>query len=101
MLIHTRCPIDGSDDADEELYPANFDMADATPATFSARRLPDRIHYRMVRNRRTGCVRADPILDEAAVDALYRSSMATYDSLTPYAAETYLAFRLALSALKC
>lgn len=92
MLIHTRCPLDDSDSSDIELYPANFDPANVTPETFSARRLPDRIHYRMVRNTRTRCVRADPILDEATVAALYRASKVTYEPVAEFSAGTYAAY---------
>lgn len=87
--IHTYCPLDGTDDADEEIYPANWDYAHLDPSVFSARRMPDRVHYRMVRNRRTGCVRADPILDEETVLALYRASEATGGGVSGLAADTY------------
>ncbi len=89
MLMHTRCPIDGSDDADVEVYPANFDMAHVTPEVFSARRTPDRMHYRMVRNTRTGCLRADPVLDPETVLALYRESTVTEPGTAELAADTY------------
>jgi len=89
MLIHTRCPIDGSDDADRELYAASFDFSQVTPETFSARRRPDRVHYRMVRNERTGCVRADPILDAETLLRLYRESTVTDEATAQSAADTY------------
>lgn len=89
MLIHTRCPIDGTDDADEELYPANFDLDHVTPEVFSARRMPDRMHYRMVRNKRNGCVRADPILDNESVVALYQRSRVNLESLAVASTKTY------------
>jgi SAM-dependent methyltransferase len=90
VLIHTRCPIDGSDDADVEVYPASFDPADVSPQLFSARRAPDRLHYRMVRNRRTGSLRADPILDERTVASLYERSSVTYADVASYAVDTYM-----------
>ena len=89
MLIHTRCPLDGTDDADVEVYPANFDIERVTPDIFSARRVPDRMHYRMVRNTRTGCLRANPILDTDTILALYRASKVTDESVEALAAETY------------
>ena len=54
-------------DGSEELYPAQLDPAAFTASVFSARRLPDRTHYRMVRCRRCGLVRSDPVLDAEAV----------------------------------
>ena len=88
-MIHTVCPIDGTDAYDEEVYPANFDPATLDSSHFSARRAPDRIHYRMVRNRRTDCLRADPILGDEDLYRLYRESRVTYDTLSNYATETY------------
>ena len=88
-MIHTRCPIDGTDAFDEEVYAANFDVSRIDEHTFSARRAPDRVHYRMVRNARTGCLRADPILDEASILKWYRRSKLTYETVASYAAQTY------------
>lgn len=89
MLIPTRCPIDGSNDADDEVYPASLDLASLDTALFSARRVPDRVHYRMVRNRRTGCLRADPILDPATLARLYEGSRVTDGSAAEDASRTY------------
>ncbi len=89
-MIHTHCPLGGSDADDEERYPANFDPASIDAAHFSARRLPDRIHYRMVRNRATGSLRADPILSDADLERLYRQSTVTYGDLEDYSTATYI-----------
>lgn len=92
MLIHTMCPIDDSDDSDVELYPANFKVEDLSSDVFSARRSPDRIHYRMVRNTKTGSLRADPILDDATVRSLYTECTLTDELTWEYAAITYRAY---------
>lgn len=89
MLIHTRCPIDDSDDSDVEVYPANFKVADLNARTFSARRNPDRVHYRMVRNTRSGCLRADPILDDDTLQVLYAESEVSDLDTWQRAADTY------------
>jgi SAM-dependent methyltransferase len=81
MLEHlqpTECAICGPQAAGEELYPANLDPEAFTPAVFSARRLPDRMHYRMVRCRQCGLVRSDPVLGAAALAELYRDSSFDY-----------------------
>jgi SAM-dependent methyltransferase len=90
QMIHTYCPIDGSDDHDVELFPANFDPAAVNASHFSARRIPDRVHYRMVRNRLTGCIRADPILPFETINQLYEKSRVTYDDLSQFTTATYL-----------
>lgn len=89
-MIHTYCPLDGTDSHDDELYPANFDAAAIDASHFSARRAPDRIHYRMVRNRATGCIRADPVLPAAVVQQLYADSEVTNEDLRPYTTATYV-----------
>ncbi len=87
--MHTRDPIGGSEDADRELYPANFDVDKIGAREFSARRVPDRVHYRMVRNADTGCVRADPVLDQDTVRRLYENSRVEERVAAELAAETY------------
>ena len=77
-LRTTRCAICGTEGNANELYPANFDPEALNPAVFSARRLPDRIHYRMVKCNTCGLVRSDPIADPALLEQLYRQSAFTY-----------------------
>ena len=67
----TRCPISGEEGDATELYPANFDAASLSPAAFSARRLPDRIHFRIVRSNRSGLVHSDPVADLADLALVY------------------------------
>ncbi|MDQ6775773.1 MAG: class I SAM-dependent methyltransferase [Actinomycetota bacterium] len=81
MLEHlraTQCAICGTPTASEELYPANLDPEAFTPAVFSARRLPDGTHYRMVRCGQCGLVRSDPVLGADALAELYRESSFDY-----------------------
>jgi SAM-dependent methyltransferase len=92
MMIHTTCPIDGTDNHDVEVYPATFDLSRVSTETYSARRVPDRMYYRMVRNTRTGCLRADPILDDETVLALYRGAKLNCQEVSEYATETYLRY---------
>src|ERR1700751_2565935 len=61
-----------------ELYPANFSTEDFSPAVFSARRAPDRVHYRMVRCDQCGLVRSDPVADPGVVAQLYGQSTFDY-----------------------
>ena len=77
-LRTTRCAICGTAGNATELYPANFDPESLNPAVFSARRLPDRVHYRIVRCNTCGLVRSDPIADPARLKQLYQESAFTY-----------------------
>ncbi|HWF55335.1 MAG TPA: class I SAM-dependent methyltransferase [Solirubrobacteraceae bacterium] len=77
-LQPTICAICAQASDSEEIYPANLDPGSFTAEVFSARRLPDRQHYRMVRCRRCGLVRSDPVLSADALAELYRDSTFDY-----------------------
>jgi SAM-dependent methyltransferase len=79
LLLHpTRCAVCRTEGNASELYPANFDFSDFNRNIFSARRLPDRIHYRMVKCNACGLVRSDPVADDATLGELYRQSTFEY-----------------------
>ena len=77
-LRATRCAICDASGNATEMYPANFTPDAFRPAVFSARRMPDRIHARIVRCNTCGLVRSDPIADPAALAELYRRSTFEY-----------------------
>jgi SAM-dependent methyltransferase len=77
-LKPTSCAICGVEADADEVYPASLSLDGLTPAKFSARRLPDRTHHRMVRCRRCGLVRSDPALQQESMVALYRASTFDY-----------------------
>jgi SAM-dependent methyltransferase len=77
-LRNTRCAICGTEGNARELYAANFDPQALNPAVFSARRLPDRVHYRMVKCHTCGLVRSDPVAPLELVAQLYQQSSFTY-----------------------
>ncbi len=89
FLVQTRCAICDTLDAADEIYPANFDVDVFNPAVFSARRLPDRIHYRLVKCKRCGLVRSDPVADDSVLAELYAKSAFTYDDEVSYLQRTY------------
>ncbi len=88
-LRSTQCAICGTHDEADEVYPANFDPEAFNVEVFSARRLPDRIRYRLVRCRTCGLVRSDPIADPEVLARLYTESTFTYDSEVPSLRATY------------
>jgi SAM-dependent methyltransferase len=88
-LHPTSCAICTTEGSPEELYPANLDPGSFSPKVFSARRLPDRIHYRMVRCRTCGLVRSDPVANAAVVADLYRESTFDYGRELRNIARTY------------
>ncbi len=76
-MIPTRCFLCETPN-DVVLYPKNFDAQAVSPATFSARRLPDRWHYQIVRCQTCGLIRSNPILPYEDISALYQKSQLTY-----------------------
>ncbi len=80
IVLHaTACAICGTPGNAREVYTANFDEAAFNPAVFSARRLPDRLHYRMVRCRTCGLLRSDPVAASEILESLYARSDQNYE----------------------
>jgi SAM-dependent methyltransferase len=74
----TRCAIcEGEGDAAER-WGATFDPEAFSARVFSARRLPDRVHYRMVTCNTCGLVRSDPVASEELLARLYAQSSFDY-----------------------
>jgi SAM-dependent methyltransferase len=72
------------------LYEKNFSESDLTADVFSARRMPDRIHYRIVKCKEDGLIRSSPVVDEKTLSELYGDSKFTYIGETENLIETYL-----------
>lgn len=71
------------------LFRQNFDPSSLDKKIFSARRLPDRIHYQIVRCSICGLVYSTPILEESKLENLYKKSEFTYGTEIPYLKKTY------------
>lgn len=91
-LKPTQCAICLDDACDREIYPANFQPQDLSPEVFSARRQPDKIHYRMVACRKCGLMRSNPILSKESLGHLYTQSHFTYPQEALWAAQTYRSY---------
>lgn len=88
-LIATKCPLCGSFEDYDVVYKNNFTESDLSVGTFSARKLPDRIHYQIVRCNRDGLIRSSPILNGPATDDLYKKSRFTYEEEAGNLADSY------------
>src|SRR3989344_6367414 len=80
QLVIAPCTICRKVTTSTVVYPANFSVEDFNAATFSARRLPDRVHYQMVKCKICGLLRSSPRLGEEALKILYQKSHVTYES---------------------
>jgi SAM-dependent methyltransferase len=72
------CLFCGGEECFRELYPRNFRDEDLTPAIFSARRVTEHFHYRIVRCANTGLVFSREILPERKLEELYAGSRITF-----------------------
>ncbi len=88
-LRPTRCAICQTADNSSEVHAANFSVEAFNPEVFSARRLPDRVHYRMVRCMSCGLVRSDPVANPDLLAQLYQRSEFTYAAQTEDLRRTY------------
>ncbi|MBI2641436.1 class I SAM-dependent methyltransferase [Candidatus Roizmanbacteria bacterium] len=87
-MITQTCAICGKNNF-TVLYPENFDIHTINSRTFSARRLPDRIHYRMVKCKDDGLIYSNPILEYDKIEKLYKKSFTAYDEHLENLRETY------------
>lgn len=78
-LKKVNCVICGSVKNYQILYKKNFKLTDLNVDTFSARRLPDKVHYQMVKCNNCGLVRSTPIVDIKYLSNLYKKSLLTYN----------------------
>ncbi|MCU0666695.1 MAG: class I SAM-dependent methyltransferase [Candidatus Omnitrophica bacterium] len=89
-LVHTSCPLCGSLGDYKVIYDQNFETADINVDTFSARRLPDRVHYRIVKCNKDGLLRADPVLDKTTVEDFYSKSKFNYEKQIKNLTSSYM-----------
>ncbi len=88
-MIEMKCAICGEKQKVEELFSANFDIRGIDSKTFSARRVPDRVHYRFVRCKRCGLVFSNPIFEPQKITKLYKRSGFDYGRESEFLKTTY------------
>jgi SAM-dependent methyltransferase len=89
-FINTRCPFCHSLVDYTVIYSRNFKEFDFNANVFSARRIPDRSHYQIVKCNKDSLVRSNPVLEDQDIYELYRKSRFTYEEETEHLATTYL-----------
>jgi 2-polyprenyl-3-methyl-5-hydroxy-6-metoxy-1,4-benzoquinol methylase len=90
-LIETKCPICDSIGNYTVIYKSNFSYSDLTSEVFSARRLPDAIHYQIVRCNNDNLVRSCPVYDTSVIENLYKTSKLNYTEQIENLIPSYLA----------
>lgn len=89
-LKQVQCAICEIEKDDQILYKKNFKLSDLNVNTFSARRLPDKIHYQLVKCNRCGLVRSTPVVDTKYLSQLYKKSLLTYNDEINNLITTYI-----------
>jgi SAM-dependent methyltransferase len=74
------CLFCGDDDCHDELYARNFRDEDLNADVFSARRVTEHYHYRMVKCRNTGLLFSREILPGDVLEKLYAGSKVTFSA---------------------
>jgi SAM-dependent methyltransferase len=98
-LSATECPICHTTDNAVELFPARLTEDAFNAEIFSARRLPDRVHYRIVRCTSCGLVRSDPVADPRIQAELYAKASFDYGEQVGNLRATYGRYLAKLEAL--
>lgn len=88
-MVPTICAICGEPTPGAVLFPERLGSSTFGSDLFSARRRPDRRHYRMIRCAHCGLVRADPVLESERLPELYRGSHLSYRTEIPWLKKTY------------
>lgn len=92
FMVDIICALCGQKQQVKVLYPATFKEKDISKETYSARRIPDKIHYRILKCTRCSLVFSSPILTLKKMSAFYKKSRCSYEDQIPYLIKTY--FRL-------
>ncbi len=88
-MISVQCALCGRKQKIKILYKENFDIKKINEKTFSARRLPDRMHYRLVKCLRCGLIFSNPIFSKSKIYKLYKKSDFTYTEESDSLRKTY------------
>lgn len=81
LKLETRyCTLCGPEGEKAVKYPPNFNEDDLNAAIFSARRMPDRRHFRLVECKKCGIIYSDPACDPSQLAKLYLQGLVNYGS---------------------
>jgi len=84
-----QCALCGKNQKLKELYKETFVPETINAQTFSARRTPDRMHYRFVRCTNCGLIFSNPIFPSNKIVNLYKDSTFDYATESSFLKKTY------------
>lgn len=89
-MIDIVCALCSKKQQAKILYPSTLKEENISADTYSARRLPDKLHYRFLKCERCGLIFSSPIFERAKIINLYRESSCNYNEQIPFVTKTYL-----------
>lgn len=89
-MINISCAICGKKQKTKILYSANFSPFEVTSQIFSARRIPDKMHYQINQCLNCGLIFSSPVFPLNKIKKLYQESKFSYEEQVPYLNKTYL-----------
>ena len=89
-MVDIICALCGKKQQVKVLYPSTFKEENISENIYSARRMPDKIHYRILKCIRCGLIFSSPILSFEKVSAFYKESSCDYKDQIPYLVKIYM-----------
>lgn len=88
-MIDTQCVVCGNNKKTKVLYKSTFNNRKFNSNIFSARRTPDKLHYRLLKCSKCGLIFSNPIFSKKKIDDLYLKSEFNYAPESKYLKKTY------------
>lgn len=89
-MVDIICALCGKNQRTEVLYKSTFNEKRITSVIYSARRPPDRIHYKILKCQKCGLIFSSPILKPSRITEFYTESVCSYDEQVPYLIKAYM-----------
>ena len=84
-----QCALCGKKEDVVLLYKENINPAKVNKKTYSARRIPEKVHFRLLQCKNCGLIVSSPIFPEEKIRFFYRQSTVTYQKEIPALVQTY------------
>ena len=89
-MIDIICALCGKKQQVETLYLSTLEKKDISLNIYSARRIPDKVHYRILKCTNCGLIFSSPILPIKQTNKFYRESLCNYAEQIPFLIKTYM-----------
>lgn len=88
-MLSVQCALCGKKQKIKEIYKENFSTNQINAQIFSARRYPDKLHYRFVKCLNCGLIFSSPVFSLKKVKNLYKESKFNYNLESRFLKKTY------------